>query len=291
MSILKSYTLSKLSYHMYLDKFTESDIKSLNKIITWFLWSSNLRPFEDAKSFKNTMTLSRAVHHWKNGGISLWDMKLRNDAQHIWILNRVIANQDVYSPYYQSWRNQIRHNKITSPTLKHSILLWQQFRPIMKLPQHQMKPILRNDEPLPLKLIYHNLINHHHKPTLHQPETSSTTLTPSNTTEVETQYSDSSQDHFLVWHTSNKTVVNYVHHPKQIQPQTHHTTSTTHFYLCDESSDLTAIIYHNIWKHVSSILFSQDDKILDFSNQSIISDFDIHRNILKLINNTPTPAN
>ncbi|EFA86293.1 hypothetical protein PPL_00080 [Heterostelium album PN500] len=67
--------------------------------------------------------------------------------------------------------------------------------------------------------------------------------------------------------------------------------STTHFYLCDESSDLTAIIYHNIWKHVSSILFSQDDKILDFSNQSIISDFDIHRNILKLINNTPTPAN
>ncbi|EFA75745.1 hypothetical protein PPL_10798 [Heterostelium album PN500] len=337
MSILKSYTLSKLSYHMYLDKFTESDIKSLNKIITWFLWSSNLRPFEDAKSFKNTMTLSRAVHHWKNGGISLWDMKLRNDAQHIWILNRVIANQDVYSPYYQSWRNQIRHNKITSPTLKHSILLWQQFRPIMKLPPHQMKPILRNDEPLPLKLIYHDLINHHHKPVLTSGQFQ-LSLPPTKIDFTSTRnifYYINSIKH----HRGRNTVFRFfsrslpgMAYIKQdscklcsandFDPHTHyffncrvilnkfnlkHITqhlqianyedewslekSTTHFYLCDESSDLTAIIYHNIWKHVSSILFSQDDKILDFSNQSIISDFDIHRNILKLINNTPTPAN
>ncbi|EFA81332.1 Group-specific antigen [Heterostelium album PN500] len=262
---------------------------------------------EDAKSFKNTMTLSRAVHHWKNGGISLWDMKLRNDAQHIWILNRVIANQDVYSPYYQSWRNQIRHNKITSPTLKHSILLWQHFRPIMKLPPHQMKPILRNDEPLPLKLIYHNLINHHHKPVLTSGQFQ-LSLPPTKidfTSNRNIFYYINSIKH----HRGRNTVFRFFSGSLPVIlnkfTSTHHTTSTnchyedewslekstTHFYLCDESSDLTAIIYHNIWKHVNSILFSQDDKILDFSNQSIISDFDIHRNILKLINNIPTPAN
>ncbi|EFA84464.1 hypothetical protein PPL_02498 [Heterostelium album PN500] len=32
--------------------------------------------------------------------------------------------------------------------------------------------------------------------------------------------------------------------------------STTHFYLCDVSSDLTAIIYHNIWNN-DHILFKQ----------------------------------
>ncbi|KAM9943917.1 hypothetical protein ACTFIT_008503 [Dictyostelium discoideum] len=92
MTILKTYVLSKLTYHQYMDNLNEEQIEEINNMTRWFLFSSVKNTYTEERKYKTMMKIDRAYADWKEGGIKLWDLELRHIAFKIWYMNRLFHN-------------------------------------------------------------------------------------------------------------------------------------------------------------------------------------------------------
>jgi hypothetical protein len=79
LSILKTYALSKLSFHMFLEPLSASVANQLNNITKWFLWSNEETP-NKTKNYKSKMSIARLILPRSKGGLGLWNWNHRSDA-------------------------------------------------------------------------------------------------------------------------------------------------------------------------------------------------------------------
>ncbi|EGG14130.1 Pol protein [Cavenderia fasciculata] len=173
-NILKSYVLSPLVYHSYLDTPTNDQFDSLDNCIAWFLWSSTTNLYVEDKKYKTTMRMERAIRPWDEGGIALWDMRLRCIAQKIWIINRYwneAYNNRYTAPYARAWLKQITEGRCTSQYLAQLAREWTAFTNIIyKMKGEALtirsKPILsKNGQIISLGEIYQALLDNKYQTT------------------------------------------------------------------------------------------------------------------------------
>ncbi|KAM9991454.1 hypothetical protein ACTFIZ_004870 [Dictyostelium cf. discoideum] len=165
MSILKTYVLSKLTYHQYIDELNEEQIEEINNMSRWFLFSSVKNTYTEERKYRTMMKMDRAFADWREGGIKLWDIKLRHTAFKIWYMNRLLNNNyNNNNNTLQEWyMEQLNRKTAYTPTLNVMCRHWVEFR--AKFYQNHPKITetpdgLRNDkdELLKLKEIYDLLI-------------------------------------------------------------------------------------------------------------------------------------
>ncbi|KAK5574963.1 hypothetical protein RB653_010218 [Dictyostelium firmibasis] len=157
MAILKTYALSRLSYHQYIDSLNTDHIEELNNVIKWFLFSSIKHTYIEEKKYRTLMTMDRAFGEWKDGGIKMWDLGMRQVAFKIWNMNRLLEiNKNNLNNTLQEWYfEQIRSSDYKSISLRENVDQWKTFRNIF-FPQHgKLRTIpdcIRNSKNRPLKL-------------------------------------------------------------------------------------------------------------------------------------------
>lgn len=169
MTILKTYVLSKLTYHQYMDNLNEEQIEEINNMTRWFLFSSVKNTYTEERKYKTMMKIDRAYADWKEGGIKLWDIELRHIAFKIWYMNRLLHNNyNNNNNTLQEWyMEQLSRKKAHTSTLNDMCRHWGVFR--VKFYQNHPKinelpDCIRNDndEPLKLKEIYDLMIKDRH---------------------------------------------------------------------------------------------------------------------------------
>ncbi|KYQ89527.1 Non-LTR retroelement reverse transcriptase-like protein [Tieghemostelium lacteum] len=117
--------------------------------------------------------MDRAYAEWEQGGIKLWDLKLRQEAFKIWNLNRLLClHHDNNVSEFQGWYiKQIKNKKIVSDILRPQVDAWENYRqdharstPELRKLKDEIGDIkivngIRNDHNQPIKLrdIYKNL--------------------------------------------------------------------------------------------------------------------------------------
>lgn len=173
MAILKTYTLSKLTYHCYIDCLNDAQISQIMNVSKWFIFSSIKNTFNEDENYRTMMTMDRAYAEWEQGGIKLWDLKLRQEAFKIWNLNRLLClHHDNNVSEFQEWYiKQIKNKKIVSDILRPQVDAWENYRqdharstPELRKLKDEIGDIkivngIRNDHNQPIKLrdIYKNL--------------------------------------------------------------------------------------------------------------------------------------
>ncbi|KAM9946279.1 hypothetical protein ACTFIT_004581 [Dictyostelium discoideum] len=170
MTIVKTYALSRLSYHQYLDSLNESHITELNNIIKWFLFSAIKNTYTEEHKYRTLMTMDRAYGDWKEGGIKMWDLGIRQIAFKVWNMNRLLHIIKIKAcNILQEWyMEQISNSKYISIGLREMVDRWKDFRNNFA-PQHNKLKSLpdcikgQNKKPLQLKEIYNMLITHKYK--------------------------------------------------------------------------------------------------------------------------------
>ncbi|EAL71983.1 hypothetical protein DDB_G0269266 [Dictyostelium discoideum AX4] len=170
MTIVKTYALSRLSYHQYLDSLNESHITELNNIIKWFLFSAIKNTYTEEHKYRTLMTMDRAYGDWKEGGIKMWDLGIRQVAFKVWNMNRLLHIIKIKAcNILQEWyMEQISNSKYISIGLREMVDRWKDFRNNFA-PQHNKLKSLpdcikgQNKKPLQLKEIYNMLITHKYK--------------------------------------------------------------------------------------------------------------------------------
>ncbi|KAN0043399.1 hypothetical protein ACTA71_011051 [Dictyostelium dimigraforme] len=170
MSILKTYVLSKLTYHQYIDCLNRDQIEEINNMTRWFLFSSVKNKYTEEKKYRTMMKIDRAFGDWNEGGIKLWDIEQRQIAFKIWYINRLLnINFNNECNTLQEWyMHQLENKKAKSESLKEMMNYWslyrQKFHPIhnklTSLPDCIRNP---KDKPLELKEIYNQLMKEKYK--------------------------------------------------------------------------------------------------------------------------------
>lgn len=125
MAILKSYILSKMTYHLYIDSFQMDKLEELCK---WFLYSS--KDWDPTKKNRNKISQARASKSILHGGISLWKMDIRARAQKAWIfttfINRLNRSSALAVSYEDAWIHRWRNN-MPSEFMKNCYEAWKDY--------------------------------------------------------------------------------------------------------------------------------------------------------------------
>ncbi|KAN0008873.1 hypothetical protein ACTFIU_009539 [Dictyostelium citrinum] len=166
MAILKTYALSRLTYHQYIDYLEPPHIEELNNIIKWFLFSSIKYTYTEERKYRSLMTMDRAFAHWKEGGINMWDLSSRQEAFKIWSINRLLLlNKKKRTNTLHHWYiDQIKTWELDSMFIREQGLSWRNFR-YNFFPNHpgikEIPDCIRNKDghPLSLKEIYYLIIS------------------------------------------------------------------------------------------------------------------------------------
>ncbi|EGC39187.1 hypothetical protein DICPUDRAFT_86210 [Dictyostelium purpureum] len=129
-NILKSFALSRITYYSYIEEFNDDEIKEINKIADWFLSAPNNKSPNGFKVFK-LMSSKRANYPMDQGGWNLWNIKNRQKAQRLWMINQIInkiETNKIESEYQHSWKHQISTKTITSDYLFKNYNDWIQIK-------------------------------------------------------------------------------------------------------------------------------------------------------------------
>ena len=86
-TILKTYTLSKLWYRAYVEVIGTKQIQRLYNVLSWFLWSRE-EAFNASKRYTPKMSWVRACLPVGKGGLGLWDLDQRFRSFKIYIAER-----------------------------------------------------------------------------------------------------------------------------------------------------------------------------------------------------------
>ncbi|GAM29475.1 hypothetical protein SAMD00019534_126510, partial [Acytostelium subglobosum LB1] len=114
-NIVKSYLLSKLTYLQYLNSIDSDDIRKLNNMINWFIFS--YRDLTPNYYFQPKMKPLRRLLPMKFGGLGLPDIGLRDTAQKAYIFDHFLNSHNSL-PYGPAWlhnlQEQISFNQATN---------------------------------------------------------------------------------------------------------------------------------------------------------------------------------
>ncbi|KAM9973967.1 hypothetical protein ACTFIW_007629 [Dictyostelium discoideum] len=151
-NILKAFTLSKLTYFSYLEKYSKEEIKQLNKIVEWFLSASN---YKNSTGFNviNLMSTKRAQYPMNEGGWNIWDINKRQRAQRLWMINQLmfdIESGEVKSATHRSWEYQVKIKNITSQFLIENLSEWDRIRKLSN--NFEILKAIKNSNNKPLTL-------------------------------------------------------------------------------------------------------------------------------------------
>ncbi|KAN0042671.1 hypothetical protein ACTA71_011481 [Dictyostelium dimigraforme] len=105
-AILKSYLLSQLTYHLYINHIAES--KKMEDAASDYLFSK-----------KWLMSKTRAGCDIDKGGLNFWDLKLRCSAQKAWVYENHLKNYEdsklnkISSPFTMAWLLEAQKNRLS----------------------------------------------------------------------------------------------------------------------------------------------------------------------------------
>ncbi|KAM9954691.1 hypothetical protein ACTFIW_003291 [Dictyostelium discoideum] len=97
----KTYALSQLTLHTYIN--TTSQHNGIENEIVKFVFNT--------KS-KNSLSLQRRQNNYINGGLNLWNLKIRELAQKAWIFERYLHQRvnNTPSSYIKLWEEELKNN-------------------------------------------------------------------------------------------------------------------------------------------------------------------------------------
>ncbi|KAM9980051.1 hypothetical protein ACTFIZ_006304 [Dictyostelium cf. discoideum] len=143
----KTYALSQLTFHTYIN--TTSQHNSIENNIVKFVFNTKT---------KNSLSLQRRQNSYTNGGLNIWNLKIRELSQKAWIFERYLhqSANNTPSSYIELWKEELKSNTNTNEQ-NQTQLHWQckQAWTLLKTPNNKQT----HYEYLPkLKKIYEDMM-------------------------------------------------------------------------------------------------------------------------------------
>ncbi|KAM9946613.1 hypothetical protein ACTFIT_004930 [Dictyostelium discoideum] len=160
-TILKSYLLSQLTFQLYINEI--NDIKKLENVNANMLF----------KGDRWAISKERSRRDYEIGGLELWNMATRSNAQKAWIYEQYLREKDDQNcpPHMEVWKSE-KENSLSRIHIK----CWKAWKLLhhprerITLKLNQVKPKYENKQKL--KVIYRNMMDIKYKGwNKHQPTT------------------------------------------------------------------------------------------------------------------------
>ncbi|KAM9981595.1 hypothetical protein ACTFIY_003891 [Dictyostelium cf. discoideum] len=153
----KTYALSQLTFHTYIN--TTPLHNNIENEIVKFVFNTKSR---------NSLSVQRRQNNYINGGLNIWNLKIREIAQKAWIFERYLHQCASNTPisYIKLWQEELKNTNNTTPIEKNQLQLhlqckqaWIQLRtPHHKQTHYQNLPKLKKiyEDMMTIKAPEHN---------------------------------------------------------------------------------------------------------------------------------------